>query len=50
MTNIVYIPCFCHILNLVVKDVLKYEDESAKNDDLKDNSLMDIMKKCRFVN
>ncbi len=29
---------------------LKIEDESAKNDDLKDSSLMDIMKKCRFVN
>ncbi len=42
--------CFCHFFNLVDKDVLKYEDDIAKNDDLKDNSLKDIMKKCRFVN
>lgn len=39
MEDVLYIPCFCHILNLVVKDAI--------NDDKNDNKIASVIKKCR---
>ena len=39
MTNILYVPCLCHKLNLVIRDILDSDKE--------DNELNVILTKCR---